>query len=106
VLAVASVDEAVETLKATRVANILIDDVTVHAAGDVTAAIARIHAAAGDATTTLLWPASRLPELDALIVKPTRVVGKPVSGTELLAALFDSAGMQNNLIADLVSEAA
>ncbi len=106
VLAVASVDEAVETLKTTRVANILIDDVTVHAAGDVTAAIERIHAAAGDAATTLLWPASRLPELDALIVKPTRVVGKPVSGTELLAALFDSAGMQNNLIADLVSEAA
>ncbi len=106
VLAVASVDEAVETLKATRVANILIDDVTVHAAGDVTAAITRIQVAAGDAATTLLWPASRLPELDALIVKPTRVVGKPVSGTELLAALFDSAGMQNNLIADLVSEAA
>ena len=106
VLFAGSIDEAVAMLTDGAIVHVLIDDATVRAAGDVASALARIASAAGDAATTLLWPADRLGD-PALVGAPiTRVVTKPVSGADLVAAIFATSVVKNNLIPDLVSQAA
>ncbi len=106
VLYAGSIDEAVALLAEGAIAHVLIDDATLRAAGDVGPALARLASAAGDAATTLLWPGDRLGD-PALAVAPlTRVVAKPVSGADLVAAIFTTSVVKNNLIPDLVSRAA
>jgi len=106
VLTAGSVTDAVVLLGANGIANIVIDDATVRAAGDIAYALRLLTTAAGDAAITLLWPADRLGEADFGTLGVTRVVPKPVSGAQLVAAIFDTSVVRNNLLADLVSQAA
>ncbi|WP_244651553.1 ATP-binding response regulator [Sphingomonas sp. CFBP 8764] len=106
VLTAASIDEAVTLLAQTVVANIVIDDATLRAGGDPGLALEQLTRAAGDAATTLLWPADRLDDPTLLTPAITRIVAKPVSGAALVEAIFASPVVKNNAIPDLVSRAA
>jgi signal transduction histidine kinase len=106
VLTAASIDEAVILLAQTVVANIVIDDATLRAGGDPGPALEQLTRAAGDAATTLLWPADRLNDPALLTTAITRIVAKPVSGADLVEAIFASPVVKNNAIPDLVSRAA
>jgi signal transduction histidine kinase/CheY-like chemotaxis protein len=106
VLTAASIDEAVTLLAQTVVANIVIDDATLRAGGDPGPALEQLTRAAGDAATTLLWPADRLDDPALLTPAITRIVAKPVSGAALVEAIFASPVVKNNAIPDLVSQAA
>lgn len=106
VLTAASIDEAITLLAQTVVANIVIDDATLRASGDPGRALEQLTRAAGDAATTLLWPADRLDDPALLTTAITRIVAKPVSGADLVEAIFASPVVKNNAIPDLVSRAA
>lgn len=106
VLTAASIDEAVTLLTRTAVGNIVIDDATLRAGGDPGPALEQLTRAAGDAATTLLWPADRLDDPALLTTAITRIVAKPVSGADLVEAIFASTVVKNNAIPDLVSRAA
>jgi hypothetical protein len=53
-----------------------------------------------------LWPADRLNDPALLTTAITRIVAKPVSGADLVEAIFASPVVKNNAIPDLVSRAA
>lgn len=104
-----SVDEAIARLDLGNVARVLIDDATVRGQGDHIAALTRIAYAAASACveTTLLWPISADREREELLATGiTRVVAKPVSGADLIAAVLHGSVLKNHSIPDLVSHAA
>lgn len=104
-----SVDEAIARLDLGNVARVLIDDATVRGEGDHIAALTRIVYAAASACveTTLLWPISADREREELLATGiTRVVAKPVSGADLIAAVLHGSVLKNHSIPDLVSHAA
>ncbi len=107
ILVAVSADEAIARLRDGGIANVLIDDATVRAGDDALATLAEIVAAAGDAATTLLWPAVSAVSRDELLATGlTRVVSKPVAGAALIAELYPRSVSKNHAIPDLVSQAA
>ncbi|MEG3173863.1 ATP-binding protein [Sphingomonas sp. ZB1N12] len=105
----ATVDDAVGYLGGGNVARVLIDDATIRSDGKALAGLSRIADAArvSGADTTLLWPVSAEAErIELLQTGITRVIAKPVTGSALVAAMFDGSVSENNAKVDLVSHAA
>ncbi|WP_229726924.1 sensor histidine kinase [Sphingomonas alpina] len=84
-----SVEEAVERLDGGGISQVLIDDATVKATGDVDAALRAIAHAAGDAHTSILWAAPDDAQRDRLIASGVdAMVAKPIAGAALADLLY------------------
>jgi CheY-like chemotaxis protein/anti-sigma regulatory factor (Ser/Thr protein kinase) len=85
----ASVEEAVERLQAGGIGQVLIDDATVRAMGDVDSALGSIAAAAASARTVLLWATPDAAQRDSLLASKVDVmVAKPIAGAALADILY------------------
>ncbi len=87
----ACADDAVACLDRATFARVLIDDATVRSNGDAPGDLRRIVTAAAvhDAAVSLLWPVAATSERDELLATGvSRVIAKPVSGADLVAAMF------------------
>ena len=105
----ASVNEAVERLAVGDVARVLIDDLTIRASANLHAALTQIAVAAlsSKAETSLLWPVSADAERQELLATGiTQVIGKPISGAELISCLLHKSVSIKNSNPNLVSHAA
>ncbi|MDB5695245.1 MAG: hypothetical protein JWN21_788 [Sphingomonas bacterium] len=101
-----TIDEAEERLASHDVCQLLIDDATARAEGEAGAFLSRLIVAAGGKPVTLLWPvAAEQERAELLALGLARVVGKPVTGTALVQALFPVGSQQADAI-PLVSQAA
>ena len=93
VLFAGSVDEAIGLIGAGGISQVLIDDATVKASDDVTAALAALAGAASAAGTAsaLLWPAPDEDQRAAFLAAGiNRVIAKPIAGTALAGTLYPS----------------
>lgn len=106
VLTAGSIEDAIAMLGADQVANVVIDDAAVRAAGEPQDTLAAIAAAAGQAAVTVLWPLGGISDDVLMATGITRIIRKPVSGEDLVGTIFGRKVAKNNLIADLVSQAA
>ncbi|MES2055466.1 MAG: ATP-binding protein [Pseudomonadota bacterium] len=84
-----SVEEAVERLRDGGIDQVLIDDTTIKATGDVDGALRTIADAAGGARTAILWAAPDDEQRDRLIASGMDVmVAKPIAGAALADLLY------------------
>ncbi|MGY4396287.1 signal transduction histidine kinase [Sphingomonas sp. UYAg733] len=84
-----TVQDAVERLRLGGVDQVLIDDATIRATGDVDAALTAIAGAAADARTTILWVAPDDAQREAVLATGINaLIAKPISGTVLSDILY------------------
>jgi signal transduction histidine kinase len=105
VLFAANADEAVARIAEGGVASVLIDDATIRAERDVDAALAALGASS--AVSALLWPAPDAADRARFAAAGIdRVIGKPIAGAALAAAVLDGVPADDSAPLTLVTQAA
>lgn len=105
VLFAANADEAVARIAEGGVARVLIDDATIRAESDVDAALAALGASS--AVSALLWPAPDAADRARFAAAGIdRVIGKPIAGAALAAAVLDEVSADDSAPLTLVTQAA
>jgi signal transduction histidine kinase/CheY-like chemotaxis protein len=105
VLFAANADEAVARIAEGGVARVLIDDATIRAESDVDAALAALGASS--AVSALLWPAPDAADCARFAAAGIdRVIGKPIAGAALAAAVLDGVSADDSAPLTLVTQAA